>query len=551
MNVLIENTLHIISKISYSRQGYLLQLTDNGYNILHIWGARSEDFTSLNELLYELFKAGSIDTDKIGELPSVIEFLKERFCTSFFIKDVIFFSERNQFVYLLLFSDYPDEFKEESRSRIMPAISVLSHQLKEWFENSSKEKITSDQKDNIGYSVSKKLDEWNDKFELLIETSPDIIFILDQEGRIVLINKAIKASLEYLPEELKSKHFYEIINKDDTELINASFNSILTEVKPVKFKTHLLSKYGQLIHFELNCSAIRSNGKVIGMLGIGKELSEKERYESEIKKLKPKILELNRLLQIERARTSPQRSVVQELNRLKHDFISGISHEFRTTLASIIGFSETIVSDPELDESMKEEFIRVIMNEAKRLAKLINYFLDTSVDEDSKLLLISKTEFGMIKLIQEAINANIELASSKNIVINFEHPEEDVSIEADRESLYQVFNALINNAVRFTDEHGRVRIVVNNFVREVEIIVSDTGVGIPAEDQPYIFQRFFKVSRRISDISSIGVGLVFVKQIVDLHKGLITVQSETGSGTTFLVKLPKRSKIEINEVNLE
>jgi signal transduction histidine kinase len=114
-----------------------------------------------------------------------------------------------------------------------------------------------------------------------------------------------------------------------------------------------------------------------------------------------------------------------------------------------------------------------------------------------------------------------------------------------------VLNALFNNAVRFTDELGRVKVIVNNFVREVEILVSDTGIGIPEEDQPYIFQRFFRVSRRLSDISSAGVGLVFVKQIIDLHKGLITVQSEAGSGTTFLVKLPKRSKIDKNEVNLE
>jgi len=77
------------------------------------------------------------------------------------------------------------------------------------------------------------------------------------------------------------------------------------------------------------------------------------------------LTEVNRLLKIERARTTPQKSVVEELNRLKYDFISGISHEFRTTLASIIGFSETIVSDPDLAESMKEEFVQVIMSEGK------------------------------------------------------------------------------------------------------------------------------------------------------------------------------------------
>ena len=114
-----------------------------------------------------------------------------------------------------------------------------------------------------------------------------------------------------------------------------------------------------------------------------------------------------------------------------------------------------------------------------------------------------------------------------------------------------MINALVNNALRYTDELGRVKLIINNYISEVEIVVSDTGIGIPDEDQPYIFQRFFKVSRGMSDIPSVGVGLVFVKQIIDLHKGLISVQSETGSGTTFLVKFPKRSKIESNEVNIE
>lgn len=549
MNAIIENTLHIISRISSSRQGYLLQLNDQGYSILNIWGGKNEDFTSLNDLLFKLFKAGGIDTEKVASLPSVTTFMKERFSSSFLIKDLIFFSERNQFVYILLFSDNVDEFREESKNRIIPILSILSHQVKAWIEQRSEKKIIPPEEEFVSAEGKRILDEWEDKFNLLIKTSPDLIFILDEAGKIILINEAAKSYLEYSPDEMKGKYFLDFISKEDASLINTSFNRVLSEKKPIKFKLHLLTKYGHVFPIELSCNTIY-NHKVLGLLGVGRDLSEKYRYEMELQKLKPKLTEINRLLNIERARVAPQKSIVEELNRLKYDFISGISHEFRTTLASIIGFSETIVYDPDLAESMKEEFIKVIMSEGKRLAKLINYFLDTSYN-DVSMIMINKTTFGLVKLVQEAINANIDLALYKNIIINFEHPSEEISIEADKDSLYQVINALLNNAVRFTDELGRVKVIINNFVREVEIIVSDTGIGIPEEDQPYIFQRFFRVSRRISDISSIGVGLVFVKQIIDLHKGLITVQSEAGSGTTFLVKLPKRSKIEKNEVNLE
>lgn len=550
MYALIENTLHIISKISYSRQGYLLQLNDHGYEVLSIWGSRTDDFVKLNDLIFKLFKAGGIDTEKFIELPSVSDFLKEKFAASFFIKDLIFFSERNLYVYLLLFSDYPDEFKEDAKSRILPVLSILSHQLKTFIEQRPEQNINLTERKFDNHQNKKIFDEWEDKFNLLVNTSPDLIFILDNSGKFILINDTVKSYLDYLPDEMKGKHFLDFINKEDTSAVNLSLNKVLLDKKPGKFKVNFIAKYGQVFPVELNCNTIYNKDKIIGLLGIGKDLTDKQRYETELQKIKPQLTEVNRLLKIERARTSPQKSVVEELNRLKYDFISGISHEFRTTLASIIGFSETIVSDPDLADSMKEEFIQVIMSEGKRLAKLINYFLDTS-QTDEKLVAINKTNVGLIRLIQEVVESNIDLASYKNIIINFEHPEEEVFIEADRDSLHQVINALINNAIRFTDELGRVKVIVNNFVREVEIIISDTGIGIPEADQPYIFQRFFKVSKRVSDISSAGVGLVFVKQIIDLHKGLITVQSEAGSGTTFLVKLPKRSKIEKTEVNFE
>ena len=550
MNELIENTLNIISKISSSRQGYLLQLGEQEYSILNIWGGKGEDFTSLNDLLSQLLKAGGVDTEKVASLPSVTKFLKERFSASFFIKDIIYFSERNLFIYILLFSDNPEEFKEDSKNKIMPVLSILSHQVKEWFEHQTEKNLISPDQYFVPTERKKIIDEWENKFNLLVKISPDLIFILDYSGKIILINEAAKNYLEYSPDEMKGKYLLDYINKEDASVVNISLNRVLAEKKTIKFKTNLLTKYGQVFPFELSCITITKNKKTIGLLGVGKDLSDKSRYETELQKIKPKLTEINRMLNIERARSSPQKAVVEELNRLKYDFISGISHEFRTTLASIIGFSETIVADPELTESMKEEFINVIMSESKRLAKLINFFLDTSNDEN-RIIMINKTSFDLVKLIQDVITTNIELASYKNIVINFDHPSEEIYLEADRDSLFQVINALLNNAIRYTDELGRVKLIINNYISEVEIIVSDTGIGIPDENQPYIFQRFFKANRRMSDIPSVGVGLVFVKQIIDLHKGLITVQSETGSGTAFLVKLPKISKIEINEVKFE
>jgi signal transduction histidine kinase len=130
-------------------------------------------------------------------------------------------------------------------------------------------------------------------------------------------------------------------------------------------------------------------------------------------------------------------------------------------------------------------------------------------------------------------------AEAKNIIISSELPDEEILIDADKERISQIIARLLNNAIQFTSAKGRVKIIVKNLFKEIEIIISDTGIGIPEKDLPFIFQKFYRVSRPGTEIPGTGLGLVFVKQIIDLHKGFVTIQSEVGKGTTFAIKLPK------------
>jgi len=549
MNALIENTLNIISKICKCRQGYLLQITDQGFNVLSVWGAQAEKFSSLNKVLFKMCKSKGVDTDRVAEIPAVTKELKSLSLPLLYIKELLLLSERNICIYILLFPDDENAFNDEIQERFLSILSILSRQIKNWIDEPiALTKLSSS--DRTVEKSERTSGEWEDRFKFVLKTTPDIIFILDKSGKISLVNDVAKDFFEFSSDELKGKYFFELVDKVDLPLMTSSLNVALLENKTTKIEIKLCSKSGRTSLFELNMNKITRDGKVSGLLGIGKDLSEKMRYETELKKIRPKLIELNRLLALERARVEPQKSVIEELNRLKYDFISGLSHEFRSTLASIIGFSETIESDPELPESMKKEFNRIIIREGKRLAKLINYLLESTGVED-RFIVIDKSSIGIIELVQKAIDSNGQFASIKKIEINFEHPEDEIYVEADEDNLNRAINALVNNAIRFTGESGRVKVIVNNLLNEVEITISDTGIGIPENDQPYLFQRFFSVRRRLSDIPSLGVGLVFVKQIIDSHKGLITVQSDVGSGTTFTVKLPKRSKIEKNEVKIE
>jgi PAS domain S-box-containing protein len=363
----------------------------------------------------------------------------------------------------------------------------------------------------------------------------------------VLVNEAGILNLEYTLDEIKGKHFLEIVDLDFSNSTSEAFEEAIKTKNVTRFETMLVSKYDRQLAYEISIRLISKKGKITGMLGTGKSISKLKHFEEEIRKLKPKIVEANRLIKLERARTRKHESLVEELNRLKSEFISNISHEFRTPLASIIGFSESIELDPDLPPEMKKEFNNVILNEGKRLAKLIKSVLDISRIEGGKISL-NRSAVSVVELLLNVIELNKEFAGQKNIELSLEHPTDEVTLEADKEKLSEVFEALINNAIKFTNEYGRVKIIANNLFREVEIIVSDTGIGIPEKDLPYIFQKFYRVSRPGSEIPGTGVGLVFVKQMVDLHKGLITVQSEAGSGTSFIIKLPKNIKIEKSEV---
>jgi two-component system phosphate regulon sensor histidine kinase PhoR len=194
-----------------------------------------------------------------------------------------------------------------------------------------------------------------------------------------------------------------------------------------------------------------------------------------------------------------------------------------------------------MPSEMQQEFNLIILNEGKRLAKLINDVLDLSRMETGRIAL-NKSRTNISKILYDVMEKNQKIAESKNLIINSDIPPDEIILEADEERLFQAFDAIMNNSIKFTNEGGRIKIILNNLFREVEIVISDTGIGIPEKDLPYIFQKFYRVNRQDSEISGAGMGLVFVKQIVDLHKGLINIQSEPNKGTSVVIKLLKNNR---------
>jgi PAS domain S-box-containing protein len=388
---------------------------------------------------------------------------------------------------------------------------------------------------------SRDLEQCVERFKVFLEADEDLIFILDKEGCFLTLNEFGPSALEYTSDELIGTHLIDLISMKDRTKVADSFQKIISEKSLISFKASMISKFGKEIFYEFNAKALTSSNLVTGLLGIGKNVTQIYFQNERFKEIDTRLNEANRLLAIERSRANQRKSILEELNRLKGEFISNISHELRTPLASIIGFSETIASDPNMPLDMKNEFNNIILNEGKRLAKMINDVLDVSRMEGG-VIDLNKSEFDCIELLNELIQSNKQIIEEKNITFTVEMPDEPAMIFADPDRILQAFNSLLSNAVKFTDKGGRISLIVQNLYKEFEVIIADTGAGIPEKDIPHIFEKFYRVNRPGTEIAGTGLGLVFVKQIVDLHRGLIKIESELGKGTSVLVKLPKNFK---------
>ncbi len=537
---IIENTFRILAKVTNSKNALLLRINNVETSVISFIGEDPDKFNEFKKVLLHLHKRSSIDVPNVQTFPEYKTIARELSVKSCFIQNVYSIIEQNESFYIILFYDTQNNHLQPNDESFMAILNILSNQIKQYYGGKYKKSSLTPiaGKNTNGDSI---IENWENNFTKLLSISDDLIFILDKDGCFLKVNDSGVHLLDYNEKEILGKHFIEFIPQERNAEVASAIVKMLQSEKEVKFRTELRTKVNRSIPIEITGKAITSNGTVIGMLGIGKDVTKLSKTEEEIKRIKPKLVEANRLISVERARTWQQGSLIEELERLKSEFVSNISHEFRTPLASIIGFSETIVSDPNLPEDMKSEFNHVILNEGKRLAKLINDVLEISVMDDSKITL-NKSIIDIVEVVKEAFEKNYDSAAKKKITFEFEHPDVEVFVDADEEKLASAFDALINNAIKFTNEDGRVKVIVNNLFKDVEVIIVDTGIGIPEKDLPYIFQKFYRVSRPGTEIPGTGIGLVFVKQIVDLHKGLISIQSEIGNGTSFVVKLLKSIK---------
>lgn len=230
----------------------------------------------------------------------------------------------------------------------------------------------------------------------------------------------------------------------------------------------------------------------------------------------------------------------EEANSTKSKFIADMSHELRTPLNSVIGFSEALLEGYKGDlNSSQKHYVNRIHQSGKQLLKQINEILDISKIESGKMELHLE-DFRLKGVFAEIKSALAPMASAKNIDISFTIEPLDLVLTADNDKLKHILLNLISNALKFTPVSGQVLIKAISFADRVEISVRDTGIGISEEDQQLIFEPFKQISSsQSSEHVGTGLGLSLVKKLVEMHKGRIWVESETGKGSVFTFTLPR------------
>ncbi|MGA9467496.1 MAG: ATP-binding protein [Exiguobacterium marinum] len=224
------------------------------------------------------------------------------------------------------------------------------------------------------------------------------------------------------------------------------------------------------------------------------------------------------------------------LDKMRTDFVANVSHELRTPLVTLQGYSEAIIDGMTESDEATKEFASIIYDESLRLARLVNDLLDLARIESGKETM-QFSSFDIGEFLPRVMRKFNQMASEKEIQLQTDVPHR--LIEADGDRLEQVFTNLIGNAIAHTDS-GEIRIEATEMSDGIQIQLTDTGHGIPKEDLPFVFERFYKAdkARTSGSKTGTGIGLAIVKNVIDAHHGTVNVSSTAGVGTTFEIYLP-------------
>lgn len=383
--------------------------------------------------------------------------------------------------------------------------------------------------------TEEKLRQSEEQFRLISENVADMIVVLDLEGRRVYNSPSYEPILGDVQSLIGTMSFKEVF-PDDMDRVKKAFQKTISSGIGQRSEYRLLAIDGNVHFIESQGSVIRDeNGKVKNVVVVSRDITKRKKTEEELRKHRENLEEM---VKARTAELEIAKERAESADKLKSAFLATMSHELRTPLNSIIGFTGILmkgIAGPLNDEQLKQ--LGMAKGSAKHLLSLINDVLDISKIEAGQLV-VSVSDFNFPKMIERVILSVKPLADKKGLQLKSSLSEEIKEIKSDERRVEQVFINLVNNAIKFT-ERGRVEI--NCEVKNSKIIskIIDTGIGIKEEDRNKLFLPFSQIDTGLTrQHEGTGLGLSISQKLVEKLGGTITVESEIGKGSIFVVTLP-------------
>ncbi len=397
-------------------------------------------------------------------------------------------------------------------------IQVVNESLEEQVQESANNALRVKQRlvnaINQYQQTEEALHETEARYWDLFENANDLIQSVTPEGKFIYVNRAWREALGYSDTEVDNLSILDIIECDSHAHCMEIFERVMLGEKIDKVETTFITKFGKklIVEGSVNCKLV--GGKPVSTRSIFRDITERKQAEAEI-----------------------QTALVKEkeLSELKSRFISTASHEFRTPL-SIILMSARLLEQfsQQASESQKTLYFERIKNATKRMNNLLDDVLLVGKSESGKAV-INGAYINLTKFCQELVE-EMQMSVGSKHTINFVSQGND-NAYLDEKLLHHILSNLLSNAIKYSPQGGEVSFKLLGEPNQVTLEIMDCGIGIPPNDIEQLF-GFFHRGSNVKSIPGTGLGLSIVKQYVDLHGGTITVNSEVGIGTTFIVVLP-------------
>lgn len=418
---------------------------------------------------------------------------------------------------------YSDEqsFFDEAEVRLLVEMAMDISFSIEFVENENKRKHN-----------EAELRKSEERYRSTLDNMMEGCQIIDYDWQYIYINDVAVKHNHRSKEELLGKSFLEMRSGEEESDVIKIAKECMVERTPQFVENEQTFNDGTKGWFELRIAPVPE-----GIFILSVDISERKQLEASVNERTKELEKANNELKAAKEKA-------EEINRLKSNFLANMSHELRTPLIGITGYADFLQQD--IKDPEQKEMAEIIFQSGNRLSETINLILDLSKYESEKID-FNYQNIDIVDETKDIIGKFIGSAHKKGLDIESSFSQSTIYLSTDEMAFRSVLNNLINNAIKYTYE-GLISVDVSQNNDFVELKVTDTGIGIPKEAHDLVFDEFRQVSEGLSrNFEGTGLGLNITKRIVEKFNGEISVESQTGQGAIFTVKLPRKRKEKVIE----